>query len=58
MVSVLSQNTPRLQNLKIKQKRYRKDKVRPKEDLDWYIKCNAHYIDVVEEEIKILDNKE
>lgn len=47
-----------LEQLKVKQKRYQTDKVRPKEDLDWYIKCNAHYINVVEEEIKILENKE
>ena len=47
-----------LEQLQIKQKRYQSDKVRPKEDLAFYIKCNAHYIDTVQKEIKILENKE
>ena len=44
-----------LEQLLIKQKRYKTDKVRPKEDLEWYMKCNQHYIDVVQEEIKKLN---
>jgi hypothetical protein len=44
-----------LEQLLVKQKRYKTDKVRPKEDLEWYMKCNQHYIDIVEEEIKKLN---
>mgnify|MGYP001399374191 CR=1 FL=1 len=29
----------------------------PKEDLDWYIKCNEHYIIKVKEEIETLTKK-
>tara|TARA_R100000231_G_scaffold74072_1_gene57979 strand:- start:207 stop:422 length:216 start_codon:yes stop_codon:yes gene_type:complete len=43
-----------LEQLLIKQKRYQTDKVRPREDLDWYMKCNQHYIDVVKKEISEL----
>lgn len=43
-----------LEQLNIKQRRYRSDRVRPKEDLDWYIKCNEHYIIKVKEEISEL----
>lgn len=46
-----------LEQLRIKQRRYQTDKVRPREDLDWYIKCNQHYIEVVSEEIKELTAK-
>jgi len=46
-----------LEQLNIKQRRYKSDRVRPKDDLDWYIKCNEHYIEKVEQEIKILENK-
>ena len=43
-----------LEQLNIKQRRYRSDRVRPKEDLDWYIKCNEHYIIKVKKEISEL----
>ena len=43
-----------LEQLLIKQKRYQTDKVRPREDLDWYINCNQHYIDAVKKEISEL----
>ena len=46
-----------LEQLLIKQRRYQTDKVRPKEDLDWYIKCNEHYIIKVKEEIHTLTTK-
>ena len=46
-----------LEQLQIKQKRYKSDRVRPKEDLDWYIKCNEHYITKVKEEIHTLTTK-
>jgi hypothetical protein len=46
-----------LEQLQIKQRRYQSDKVRPKEDLDWYIKCNEHYIIKVKEEIETLTKK-
>lgn len=43
-----------LEQLLIKQKRYQTDKVRPREDLDWYMKCNQHYIDAIKKEISEL----
>ena len=43
-----------LEQLLIKQKRYQSDKVRPREDLDWYMKCNQHYIDAIKKEISEL----
>lgn len=46
-----------LEQLRIKQRRYQTDSVRPKADLDWYIKCNQHYIETVTKEIKELTAK-
>jgi len=43
-----------LEQLLIKQRRYQSDRVRPKEDLAFYIKCNQHYINVVKKEISEL----
>ncbi len=43
-----------LEQLLIKQRRYQSDRVRPKDEIEWYIKCNQHYIAKVKEEISEL----
>lgn len=46
-----------LEALKEKQKRFKKDTVRPREDLDFYTKCNNHYINQIQIEISKLQQK-
>ncbi len=43
-----------LEQLNIKQRRYKSDRVRPKDEIEWYIKCNEHYIEKVRKEISEL----
>lgn len=43
-----------LEQLEIKQRRYKSDQIRPKDDLAFYIKCNQHYMDSVKKEISEL----
>lgn len=46
-----------LEALKEKQRRFANDRVRPQEDLDFYTKCNDHYIDQIQREISQLQQK-
>jgi len=46
-----------LEALKQKQKRFSQDKVRLQEDLDFYTKCNDHYIHQIKQEIAQLQQK-
>ena len=40
-----------LEELKIKKRRFEKDTVRDPEDIAFYLKCNQHHIDAVEQDI-------
>ena len=44
-----------LEQLQIKAKRFKQDKVRPAEDIAFYIKCNEHFLQSVTEEIRKLE---
>jgi len=46
-----------LEALKEKQKRFKKDTVRSREDLDFYTKCNDYYINQIQIEIHKLQQK-
>ena len=46
-----------LEALKEKQKRFSQDTVRSREDLDFYTKCNEHYIHQIKREIAQLQQK-
>jgi len=46
-----------LDALKTKQVRFANDRVRSKEDLDFYSKCNNHYINQIQIEISNLKQK-
>ena len=46
-----------LEQLHIKQQRYERDKIRPKDDIAFYIKCNEHFLQRIKEEIKQLESK-
>jgi len=44
-----------LEQLQIKAKRFKQDKIRPKEDIAFYIKCNEHFLQRVIDEIQLLE---
>ena len=44
-----------LEQLQIKAKRFKQDKIRPKEDIAFYIQCNEHFLQRVTDEIKLLE---
>ena len=46
-----------LEELKIKKRRFQKDPVRDPEDIAFYLKCNQHHIDAVEQDIHQLQQK-
>ncbi len=46
-----------IEELKIKKRRFEKDKVRDPEDIAFYLKCNQHHIDAVEQDIHQLQQK-
>lgn len=45
-----------LEQLQIKAKRFKQDKLRPAEDIAFYIKCNEHFLQRVTDEIELLEN--
>ena len=46
-----------LEELNIKKRRFQKDPVRDPEDIAFYLKCNQHHIDAVEQDIHQLQQK-
>ena len=46
-----------LKELNIKKRRFQKDPVRDPEDIAFYLKCNQHHIDAVEQDIHQLQQK-
>ena len=46
-----------LEELNIKKRRFQKDPVRDPEDIAFYLKCNQHHIDAVEQNIHQLQQK-
>lgn len=46
-----------LEQLEIKQQRYKKDKLRPRDDIAFYMKCNQHFLQRIKEEITLLEKK-
>jgi hypothetical protein len=43
-----------LDQLKIKKQRYQQDSLRPKKDLEFYIKCNDYFLEKIQQEIKVI----
>ena len=46
-----------LEELNIKKRRFQKDPIRDPEDIAFYLKCNQHHIDAVEQDIHQLQQK-
>ena len=46
-----------LEQLHIKAKRFKQDKLRPAEDIAFYIKCNEYFLQSVTDEIRKLEEK-
>ena len=46
-----------LKELNIKKRRFQKDPIRDPEDIAFYLKCNQHHIDAVEQDIHQLQQK-